>query len=51
MNILSFITEPITYDAGYEVVDYTAYFYVVDGKKLEYNEDRLASKYEILMRR
>ena len=49
MNKLSFITEHVTYDSGYEIADYTAYFYVVDGKKLEFDNDyRPASKYEIL---
>lgn len=49
MNNLSFVTEHITYDAGFEVVDYTGYFFVVDGRKLDFGDGyRPASKYEVL---
>ena len=49
MNTLSFIAEYVTYDADFEVVDYTGYFYVVDGVKLDFGDGyRPASKFEIL---
>lgn len=49
MNELSFVTEHVTYDAEFEVADYTGYFFVIDGRKLDFGDGyRPASKYEIL---
>lgn len=49
LNELSFCVEPIEYDDGIEIVKFNAFYYIVDGKKLDFGTRyQPASKYEIL---
>ena len=39
MNKLSYLIEPVKTSDGYSDIEYTGYFYVVDGKKLVFEGD------------
>lgn len=48
-NELSFCIEPVEYDDGYEKVKFNAFYYIVDGEKIDFGSSfQPASKYEIL---
>ncbi len=49
INTLSFCVEPVEYFDGYEKKKFNAFYYIVDGEKIDFgNSFQPASKYEIL---
>ena len=49
INNISFCIEPVEYFDGYEKNRFNAFYYIVDGKKIDFgNSFQPASKYEVL---